>query len=202
MRSVMWLVVFVLGLVGCASTSLTDKWRDPAYRGPPIRSIVVFGLSQDFTARRIFEDRFVEKLQRRQVRCVASYKQMPSEEKPDEATMREAVREANADGAIITHLVSVSHRTTVSPGYAGLGYGFGGPFYPDYYGTWGMVYSPGYLSSDTIVRLSTRLYTADGEGRLLWTGDSSTLNPGSVKDLAGDVIGRVVDELKHERLIP
>ncbi len=202
MRPAALLMAIVSGLVGCASTSLTDKWRDPAYDGPPMRNIVVFGLSRDFTARRIFEDRFVEKLGRRQVRAVASYRIMPGEEKPDEATMREAVRETSAEGAIITHLVSVSHRTTVSPGYAGLGYGAGGPFYPDYYGTWGLVYSPGYLSSDTIVRLSTRLYSADGEGRLLWTGDSSTLNPGSVKELAGDVIGRVVDELEHERLIP
>jgi hypothetical protein len=199
-RSVLGAVLF--GALGCASTNLTDKWRDPAFDAPPLRSIVVFGLSRDFTARRVFEDRFVEKLSRRGVRAQASYRMLPGEEKPDEATVRQAVRDAGAEGALITYLVSVSHRVTASPGYAGLGYGFGGPFYPDYYGTWGLVYAPGYLSTDTIVRLTTRLYVADGEGRHVWTGDSSTLNPGSVKDLAGDVIGQVVDELSEQRLIP
>ncbi len=109
---------------------------------------------------------------------------------------------SGADGAILTNLVGISHRATVVPGFVGPGpFVLGGPFYPDYFGTWGYVYAPGYLQTDTVVRLSTRLYAAGGQGRLLWSGDSSTLNPSSVQSLAGAVIGRVVDALLAAHLI-
>lgn len=195
-------LVAALGLwwvAGCASTSLSDVWRDPGYTGPPLRRLVVFGLSRDFTARRIFEDRFVARLARRQVEPVASYTLLPGETEPTEAQVREAIRSTGADGALLTYLVGVTHRTSVVPGY-GAFVGVG-PFYPDYLGSWGTVYAPGYLETDTVVRLSTRLYVAAGDGRLVWAGDSDTLNPGSVKSLAGDVIGRVVERLVRDHLI-
>jgi hypothetical protein len=188
-------------LSACASTHLSDVWRDRTWTGAPLRHVALFALDRDVTARRIFEDRFAAKLDARGVRPERSYLLLPSDEKPTENQVRDAVERSGADGALLTNLVGVSHRTSVSPAFVAPCVSYG-PFFPDYYGTWGVVYAPGYLDTETVVRLSTRLYAADGDGRLLWSGDSETVNPGSVRELAGNVIGRIVEALAKARLLP
>ncbi len=196
------LALFALVATACATTHLSDTWRDASYRGPPLHRIIVFGMSRDPTARRIFEDTFAAELESKGVLAIRSYTVLPGQGKPSEAEVQNAVHSSGADGAVLTNLVGITHRATVVPGYVGPGpFLLGGPFWPDYYGTWGFVYAPGYLRTDTVVRLSTRLYAAHGNGRLLWSGDSATLNPSSVRSLAMAVIGRVVDRLLDHHLI-
>jgi hypothetical protein len=188
-------------LPACTSTRLADVWRDRSWTGGPLRHVALFALDRDVTARRIFEDRFADRLTVRGVCPERSYLLLPGDEKPTEQQVRAAVERSGADGALLTNLVGVSRRASISSAYVAP-YVRYGPFFPDFYGTWGVVYAPGYLDTETVVRLSTRLYAADGDGRLLWSGDSETLNPGSMRDLAGDVIGRVVEALVKVRLLP
>ncbi len=201
MPRAMWGACLALMMTGCASTQLSDIWRDRNWTGGPLRHVAIFALDRDVTARRIFEDRFAAKLEARGVVTERSYLLLPGDEKPNEKQVRDAVERSGADGALLTNLVGVSHRASVSPAYVAPYVSYG-PFFPDFYGSWGVVYAPGYLDTETVVRLSTRLYAADGDGRLLWSGDSETVNPGSVRDLAADVIGRVVEALAKDRLLP
>ena len=61
-HAIPFLVVLAVA-AGCASTTLQSEWRDPAYTGGPFRKIFVIGLSaRDVTARRIFEDVMVSKI--------------------------------------------------------------------------------------------------------------------------------------------
>jgi len=59
---------------------------------------------------------------------------------------------------------------------AGVSYGWG-PYWSGYGGWYGSVYSPGYLVNTTIVRLQTRLWSAAGEGKPVWTGVSESVDP-------------------------
>ena len=61
-------VALILGaawLAGCAApTVLNTQWANPQFVGkPPIRSILVMGITKDPTNRRIFEDQMVAQLQ-------------------------------------------------------------------------------------------------------------------------------------------
>jgi hypothetical protein len=55
--------VMTLVLAACASTSLTNSWRDPAYTGPQLKKVMVMGVSTQPSVRRVFEDEFVNELE-------------------------------------------------------------------------------------------------------------------------------------------
>lgn len=187
---------------GCATTRVVDTWRDPGFHGPPLRKVLVVGMSPDGLVRRSFEDRFVVSLRERGLDAIASYRELPDIDRPTDAQLREAIARTGVEGALITHLIGVAERTYYEPGYpyAGVGYGYG-PLYPYYMGSFGYVYSPGYLRTDTIVRLQTRLFRADNGTELVWIGTSETFNPSSEVDLVREVIPRVVDSLAKAKLI-
>jgi hypothetical protein len=70
-----------------------------------------------------------------------------------------------------------------------------------YYGARTVVYDPGYVRTDTILRVETTLYRVS-DGTLLWTGISRALNPRGVTDLVRDVAKSVGEELREQGLIP
>ena len=63
------------------------------------------------------------------------------------------------------------------PGYTYGGYGMG---YHGYYGaSYGMVSSPGYMTSYDILHIESNLYRVDGE-KLVWVGTSEIFDPSDV----------------------
>ena len=52
------LVVAAVAVAGCASTELVSQWKSPAFSGPPLKKVMVVGVSSQPATRRIFEDEF------------------------------------------------------------------------------------------------------------------------------------------------
>lgn len=75
-----------------------------------------------------------------------------------------------------------------------------GGFYGLYGSSWAGVYSPGYVITDTFVRIETSLYDVK-EGRLLWTAVSETMNPSTLDDLIEEVVAAARQELAEQGLI-
>jgi hypothetical protein len=69
-----------------------------------------------------------------------------------------------------------------------------------YYGRRGVIYDPGSVRSDTIVRIQTNIYRIH-DGKLLWSGVSRTMNPRNVEGLAKDVFRDVVGGLRDDGLL-
>ena len=63
-----------------------------------------------------------------------------------------------------------------------------------------VVRDPGYLRTDTIVRLETNLYESR-TGRLVWSRRSNTFDPKSVADTIESVTRVVAERLAEEGLI-
>ena len=74
-------------------------------------------------------------------------------------------------------------------------------YYGAYGGWYGTVYSPGYLVNSTVVRLQTRLWAAEGEGKPLWTGVSESVDPSEVKSLSKEISFMITKELDKHGLI-
>ena len=47
----------------CATTKITETWKDDGYRGAPFSDLFVIGVAKEEKTRRSFENKFVEKLQ-------------------------------------------------------------------------------------------------------------------------------------------
>jgi len=194
MKPVVCLVV--LGLVACAATTLTDSWRDPGYKGPPLQKILVVGVSSQPDLRRNFEDTFVSQLKAVGVDAAPSYRFIPESGPAEQTKLKQAVKEAGSDGVLITRLVRVDVNTQVIPAYAGAGMGF----YPGYAGAWSGFYDPPMVYQTNTIVLQTSLYGVN-ESQLLWSGTTHTFAPTDVKKDILDFAQLIVGTLQKQKLV-
>jgi len=187
----------------CATTKWVNTWTEPAAAGrAPLKKVLVIGMSADMAKRRAFEDALVAALQGQKVQATPSTQVLPEGE-VGEDDLKAKVREGGYDGVVITRLISVDETTDYVPPSSGVvvgGYGWG-PYYGAYGGWYGTVYSPGYLVNSTVVRLQTRLWAAEGEGKPLWTGVSESVDPTDVKAVSKEISFMIAKELDKHGLI-
>lgn len=187
----------------CATTKWVNTWTEPAAAGrAPLKKVLVIGMSQDMANRRAWEDAMVASLQGYKVQATQSAQVLP-EGQVAEDVLRAKVKEGGYDGVVITRLISVDEKTDYVPPSSGVvvgSYGWG-PYYGAYGGWYGTVYSPGYLVNSTVVRLQTRLWGTEGEGKPLWTGVSESVDPSEVKSLSKEISFMITKELDKHGLI-
>ena len=174
-------------VAACATvTPVPLAWKDPDSAGGPVERVFVIGVAENAATRRLFEDRFAEVLAARGVAARPSYLSLPDTDRLSEGRIREAMDAGRFDGVLITRLVGREKETTYVPPRT---YTVPRPYYYGYYET------------HTIVRLETNLYTV-ADTRLVWTGQSETLDPRSVADGIDSATRAVTRRLAEDGLLP
>jgi hypothetical protein len=194
--------VLVLALAGCATKSrLTGVWVGERTSGGPLEHVIILAIDASETGRRNYEDAFAAVLAKRGVEGVAGYTVLPVADEIDEAALRAVVRMGGYDGAIVTRLVAVDETQTYVPPteYASAGRGYG------LYGYYGMGYSvqrtPGYMKTNTTVRLETHIYDAK-TAVLIWAAHSDTFDPASPEAAIKSVTSLIAERLERDGLVP
>ena len=189
-----------LVLAGCAN-SLESSWRDPATNADSLHfhKILVVAMTRDGGMRRSAEDQLVRALQESpraksgELTVTPSYVEVPDAKLGDVEKARATVEARGYDGVVMLTPLSAQQKITVDP-----------PMYTPmwgYYGRAGMLYDPGSVRSDTIVRVQTNIYSVK-DGKLLWSGTSRTTNPRNVERLVENVVRDVVHALRDQGLLP
>lgn len=199
-RMVATLVLLVL-LAGCMATTVRDSWVDPDLQGPlEFNKILVVFISPDTARRNAAEDALVARLGAS--RAVASHTilsgDMVQNAQANEQAIRRQIDGAGFDGAIVMRLVDQQQELNYTPGMV----------YPTYYGGfygywgwgWGAAYSPGYLSTNTVVSVETNLYRLDPD-KLEYSGITDTVNPTQVTQMVNEIATAVAQDLRKRRLI-
>jgi hypothetical protein len=191
------LSLVALAVVACAATQLTNSWTSPDYKGPPLKKVLVMGVSEQPALRRTFEDEFVKDLKAVGVDAVPSYTLIPEGGKAEEARVNQVVKDAGADGVLVTRLVRVDVNTQVTPVYPstmGMGY------YGGYAGAYGGYYEPGMVTQTDTIVLETNLYGID-ENHLLWSGTTETFAPTNLKQEMPGFAKLIIGTLQKHKLI-
>ena len=191
------LISSALLLAACASTTLSNSWVNPEYKGPPLKKVMVVGVSSQPALRRTFEDEFVKELKAVGVDAVASYNFIPEDGKAEEARVSAAVKEAGVQGILITRFVRVDVNTQVTPAYPPM-WGMG--YYGGYAGAWGGYYDPPMVTQTDTLVLETSLYGVD-ESHLLWSGTTQTFAPSNLKQEMPGFAKVVIGALQKHKLI-
>lgn len=194
-----WSLFFLTAvLTSCTTAKPILEWRDPGYAGGPFDNILIVGISNQETVRRTFENSFVDRLQKNNVKATASFAVMTAEARPSEENIKAVISDIKFDSVLITHMVGVEEKEVYHPPtyrmdpYRG--------FY-SYYGHVGRyAYEPGYYSRYERFKLETNLYDTQTE-QLVWSMQSETINPNSEKALIEAKIKTVVERLKLQKLI-
>ena len=195
-----YLIVLAAVVAACTTAKPIAEWRNEAYTSGPFDNILIVGISDQVTARRAFENNFVDRLGEEQIKATAAFAVMPDNARPTEENIKAVIADIRFDAVLITHLVGVDEKTVYQPATYRPA-----PYYDSFYGYYGhvgrYVYEPGYYRRHTYVKLETNLYDAGSEA-LVWSMQSETINPSSVQKLIDAQIKIVVKRLKVQGLLP
>lgn len=202
MQRIAALGIALLWLAACgAQTNLNEVWRGRNISGP-VKRVLVLGVSDKESTRRLFEDHFASELTKRGVDAVASYKVLPGDERKTEDAIRAVLKQQKLDAVVVTRLVRVDEEQRYVPPQT---YIVPGGYYRGWYAAYGVDYdvvtSPGYWQTVRIVRLQTQLYDAKSKD-LLWAAQSETFSPSSSEDTITSVTRAVIKRMAKDGLIP
>jgi hypothetical protein len=197
-RSGMVLVGMVLiGVGSCASTEFKSTWKDPE-AGPVElqgKRLAAFAVTKDEAMARGAEDAMVSALAKQGVKVIPGYQLLPAGEAADKDKLRETLKAANVDGAVVMRVVGSRQEVNYVPT---------GPTYGSFYGYWdygwSAVGSPGYLTTDRIVSVETLVYSVP-RNKLIWAGVSETFEPGKVDKVTKEIVEKATKEMKKDGLI-
>jgi len=188
----------VLVLGACVSTSLVNQWKSPEFSGPPVRKVLVVGVTQQASVRRVFEDEFASRLRAAGVEAVPSYTIIAEDGQAEQALLEKAVEEQGADGVLVTRLVKSEQKTQVTPGYYGpapIG------FYGWYSAAWVGYYEPPMVYQYDVVTSETSLYSPP-QSRLVWSGTTETFSPRDVKKETQGFAEVIIGALREHGILP
>jgi hypothetical protein len=194
-RFVLFLLVCFCLPASCATTKMTDTWKDDAYRGT-IRKVVVIGIFKERDTRKIFEDEFADRLRARGVDATASHKVFSAAELPDKDVVIGTVRKLGADGVLVTRVLDMELEKNYVPGQA-----YAVPTYYSYYGSYySYSYRPGYTETTGSAYLETNLYGPDDE-KLIWSGRSKTKLSATRYELIQAFVKTMLDGLSEAKIL-
>ena len=200
-----WLFILacVCLVASCATTKLTQAWKDDQFRGT-IRKVVVLGVLMEPDTRKIFEDEFADRLRARGLDAVASHKFISDAEMPDKDVVIGKIRNFGMDTVIVTRIVDIQTEKISVPGRSYI--------IPNYYGYYGgyytHIYEPGYTAEEGSAYTETNLYSVSDE-KLIWSGRSKTdISTGAGSrpipryELIQAFVKTMIDRLSDDKLIP
>jgi len=194
-RFVLLLLVCFCLPVSCATTKMTDSWRDDNFRGT-VRKAVVIGIFKEPDTRKIFEDEFADRLKARGVDATASHKIIPDAELPDKDVVIGKIRKLGADAVLVTRIVDMETEKNYVPGQA-----YAVPTYYSYYGAYySYSYRPGYTETTGYAYMETNLYGL-GDEKLIWSGRSKTKISATRYELIQAFVKTMLDGLSEAKLI-
>lgn len=194
-----FLLIVALIAAGCASTTLTNSWRAPDYSGA-MSSLVVVGVSKQASVRRVFEDEFAAQLRLQGVRAVPSYTLVPEDGPIDKDVLRDAVDSTNADAVIITRLIKVENKVTVTQPGPPLAARYDPYYYGFYSRAWIGYYEPPIVQQYDVVTAETTVFVKD-RAEPVWSGTTETFAPSDLKKETTGFAKVVIKALAKENLI-
>lgn len=194
----------VLALAGFASvaeagTKFKSTWKPPDaaptnFRGQKVAALVML---EDENTRNGVEDELAYALRSRGVQGVAAHSLVPPAELKDKERVRARLDEAGVAGAVVLRSVNKAAQLTEGAAYWVASYSTFSGYYA--YG-WGGVYSPGYVTMDSLFMVETLIYDVRAD-KLLWAGLSLTKNPRRVDEFMKDLVSTVAKQLQKQGLV-
>lgn len=168
--------LLALCLGGCATTSIQETWKSPAYTSGPVQKLAVLAVDERDLVRQVMESHFVLHLQQQSQGAFVTYDLLTLPAiKADRETAAASVREKGADAILIIRLVDQTTRANeirATPGY------FAPTF--DGYGDWFDYYTVAFTDMGTVwgsssrtVYLETTLFDLKSKQRL-WSALTET----------------------------
>ena len=211
--SIMKKIVFILCLLmvsACSSTRFVDSWKNSEVTAFKPSKLLVVGITDNLTARKIYEERLRNEFIKRNIQTHESTEifdgtftdSRKSEVEID--AMKEQLIADGYDAIVITAILGVDDRHKFrSGGYytfsPHLWYRFG----PYYYRFQDIYFTPDYYEEYKVYQVETSIYNLKIEenNSLVWVGTFNIVDPSSITAAVNDYVERIITQLEREGLI-
>ncbi len=186
----------------CTFSNLTNVWKDPEFKNPPMKNMLIIAANKGPVTRRLWEDVIVAELSPHGVTATPSYRLFP-DSIPDFEQLGAAVQEKKFDGVLsIRRLPTEISTNYVPPSVtreAVTRYNERKNTYHTYYRD---VQQPGYTDTSMVVRHDVSVFTTQEGSRLVWAGTGEMIDPSSRGAIRDEIVGLVIPELARQGIIP
>ena len=192
-----------LGLVGCATTTFTSSWKAPdaqPMQFKPGDKVIALILTNNEAIRRAGEANLADELDKRGLVGVPAYTLIPPGQEKNEDRARTEIETQGAVGVIVMRPKGQEQQTTVTGGYYSAPY-YGSFWGGGYYGYgWGGMYVPPAVYTDTYINIETLVYDLR-QNKLVWAGQSKSLNPTDIESFIAELATAVGKELRAKGVV-
>jgi hypothetical protein len=220
------LSILACGVAACSPTTVfVTSYRPPdaeplEMRGERMAALVMM---YDQGVRARAEDTLALEISRRGAQGIPMYRILRNEGTNDEAAAREAIEAQQVKGLIVMRPMKTRLQVhTPATTYTTAAYtGFWGGYYPAVWGTswragdgpyggWygapaagyiGVTHVPAHTETYEVVKVEILIYSLK-QNRLVWAGESQTVDPGDVQGFVEELTAGTADELRRLWLVP
>ena len=200
MKSNLVILLSVLFLAGCSSSNkITNSWKNPEATAESVKfqTVAVFAMLKNQDMRMQVEEAIASQMPN--TIAVPSYKMITNEELADLNAVKQKLNDRGMEGALVLSVKKVDEKTSYysSGMYPSAYYTFGG--YYNY--AWNYMYDP-YVYSNTnyYVDIEILIYSIK-EDKLVWYGESTSVNPESIEQTISELAVSVKNQLVEDGLL-
>ncbi len=180
----------------CATTTITDTWKDKAYQGNA-QNIAVIMVARTQHLRNMFEGRFVAELRARGNNATQSNKIVTFEQLTDKELVKSKIKSTEVDTVLIARLVDSKTIEAYMPGHVKavpIGHSLWGTYFKI------VSFDYGYTGDTKVAYLETNLYDIKTE-KLIWSAHSKTERMQGEQQLINTYIDIIVKKLSSDKII-
>lgn len=190
-------------VAGCATTSFTSVWKAPDAGPLQFKAgdkVIALVIAEQESLRRSGEANLADILDQRGLQGVPAYTLASASDLKNETKAKQVIDASGAVGVVVMRPMGKEKEISSTPtGYYGSPY-YGG-FYGGYYGYgWGGAWGGYEVRTDTYVFIETLIYDLK-QNKLVWAGQTKTMNPSDVEGFVGELAKAVSKELQKSGLV-
>jgi hypothetical protein len=194
-----------LALAACGSTTFNSTWKAPDAQPIKIEAgdkVLAMVMSPNDATRRASEAALAAEISRRSgADAIPSYTVIPDDAIQSKEKAKPYIEKSGCKYAVIMRVTGKDKELSGSGPMYGPGWGGYGGFYGGFYGWgWGAAYSPGYLTTNTLVHVETLVYDLKSD-KMIWAGQSETMNPSKAEKMIRELVDEAANEMRKEGLI-
>jgi len=202
------LIIGFLIMSSCSSTRYIDSWKNTEIDTFQPEKLLVVGLTDNLTARKIFEQDLKREFSKRNINTLESTnvidKTFTDSEKSEEEinSMIKTLSDDGFDTVIITAVKGVEDKETYTSGYYTVDYHWR-RFGRYYYRFQDVYYTPGYYNNYKVYTVESTIYNIneDDDRSLVWVGAFNIVNPKKISTTVKDYVAKIIEQLEKEGLI-
>ena len=201
-------VLTVLFLVSCSSTRIVDTLTNQEHLNYKPKKVLIVGVTENLTARRLFESKLKDEFTARGINAVESYNVFKptftnakqTEEEIDEEVKR--VSNNGFDSVLISAVKGVDEKVTYSGDAYRTNY-YWRRFGRYYYLYQDVYFDRGYYEKYNVYHIEASLYNLkeNNDKSLVWVASYDIVDPNTINTTINDYVNAIIKSLEKENII-